>query len=203
LSQKEEILMKKIVLASTSPYRQQLLRQLCLPFVTAAPDFVEEVDQNVAPALLVRHLALGKAQSLAESYPDALIIGSDQLFVDQRGRPVGKAGNLEAAFQQLKQMVDRTLCFYTGLALLDSRRDIVQTDYATFSVTFRKLSDEQIYNYLQREKPFDCAGSFKIEGLGIALIEKMAGEDYNTLIGLPLIKLVSMLEIAGIGVLKS
>ena len=195
--------MRKIVLASTSPYRQQLLRQLQLPFITAAPDFIEKIDPSVAPALLVRHLALGKAQSLVESYPDALIVGSDQLFVDQRGRPVGKGGDIETAFQQLKQMRGKTHCFYTGLALLDSRSGAVQTDYATFSVTFRKLSDDQIYNYLQREKPFDCAGSFKIEGLGIALMEKMAGEDYNSLIGLPLIKLVSMLEIAGVEVLDS
>ena len=195
--------MRKIILASTSPYRQQLLRQLRLPFNAAAPDFVEEVDPNVAPELLVRHLALGKAQSLAASYPDALIIGSDQVFVDQRKRPVGKVGNLQAAFQQLKQMVGRTHCFYTGLALLDSRSGVVQTDYATFSVSFRSLSDDQIYNYLQREEPFDCAGSFKIEGLGIALMEKMEGEDYNALIGLPLIKLVSMLELSGVAVLGS
>ena len=195
--------MRKIILASTSPYRQQLLRQLQLSFLTAAPNFIEEIDPNVAPALLVRHLALGKAQSLIDVHPNALIIGSDQLFVDQRGRPVGKGGTMEKAFQQLRQMAGKTHCFYTGLALLDSRTGTVQTDYATFSVTFRDLSDEQIYNYLQREKPFDCAGSFKIEGLGIALIEKMAGEDYNALIGLPLIKLVSMLEIAGIKVLES
>ncbi|MCK5913246.1 MAG: septum formation protein Maf [Desulfuromusa sp.] len=195
--------MRKIVLASTSPYRQQLLRQLHLPFLTAAPNFVEEIDPNVAPALLVRHLALGKAQSLAEQYPDALIIGSDQVFVDQRKRPVGKAGHLQAAFQQLRQMAGRTHCFYTGLALLDSRSGATQSDYSTFSVTFRELSDEQIYNYLQREKPFDCAGSFKIEGLGIALMEKMEGEDYNSLIGLPLIKLVGMLEIAGVNVLDN
>jgi len=193
--------MKKIILASSSLYRQQLLRQLQLSFLAAAPDFVEEIDPNVAPALLVRHLALGKAQSLTDVYPDALIIGSDQLFVDQRGRPVGKAGSMEKAFQQLRQMAGKTHCFYTGLALLDSRTDTVQTDYATFSVTFRELSDEQIYDYLQREKPYDCAGSFKIEGLGIALIDKMAGEDYNSLIGLPLIKLVSMLEIAGIKII--
>jgi septum formation protein len=196
-------MMKKIILASSSPYRQQLLRQLQLSFLTAAPNFIEDIDPNVAPALLVRHLALGKAQSLIEVHPDALIIGSDQLFVDQRGRPVGKGGTMEKAFQQLRQMAGKTHCFYTGLALLDSRTGTVQTDYATFSVTFRALSDDQIYNYLQREKPFDCAGSFKIEGLGIALIEKMAGEDYNALIGLPLIKLVSMLEIAGIKVLGS
>ncbi len=195
--------MRKIILASTSPYRQQLLRQLQLSFLTAAPNFIEEIDPNVAPALLVRHLALGKAQSLIEVHPNALIIGSDQLFVDQRGRPVGKGGTMEKAFQQLRQMAGKTHCFYTGLALLDSRTGTVQTDYATFSVTFRGLSDDQIYNYLQREKPFDCAGSFKIEGLGIALIEKMAGEDYNALIGLPLIKLVSMLEIAGIKVLEA
>ena len=195
--------MRKIILASTSPYRQQLLRQLQLSFLTAAPNFIEEIDPNVAPALLVRHLALGKAQSLIDVHPNALIIGSDQLFVDQRGRPVGKGGTMEKAFQQLRQMAGKTHCFYTGLALLDSLTGTVQTDYATFSVTFRDLSDEQIYNYLQREKPFDCAGSFKIEGLGIALIEKMAGEDYNALIGLPLIKLVSMLEIAGIKVLEA
>ena len=195
--------MRKIILASTSPYRQQLLRQLQLSFLTAAPNFIEEIDPNVAPALLVRHLALGKAQSLIDVHPNALIIGSDQLFVDQRGRPVGKGGTMEKAFQQLRQMAGKTHCFYTGLALLDSRTGTVQTDYATFSVTFRDLSDEQIYNYLQREKPFDCAGSFKIEGLGIALIEKMAGEDYHALIGLPLIKLVSMLEIAGIKVLEA
>jgi len=193
--------MRKIILASTSPYRQQLFRQLRLPFISVAPNFVEDIDPNVAPALLVRHLALGKAQSLMESYPGALIIGSDQVFVDQRKQPVGKAGNLDAAFQQLKQMVGKTLCFYTGLALLDSRNGTVQTDYATFSVSFRSLTDDQIFNYLQREKPFDCAGSFKIEGLGIALMEKMEGEDYNALIGLPLIKLVSMLDVAGAKVL--
>jgi septum formation protein len=193
--------MRKIVLASTSPYRQQLLRQLQLPFIIAAPDFIEEIDLSVAPALLVCHLALGKAQSLAERYPDALIIGSDQIFVDQRGRPIGKAENMQAAFQQLKQMTGRTHCFFTGLALLDSHSGKIQTDYATFSVSLRELTDNQIYNYLQREQPFDCAGSFKIEGLGIALMEKLEGEDYNTLIGLPLIKLVSMLEQAGIQVL--
>lgn len=193
--------MRKIVLASTSPYRQQLLKQLQLPFVTAAPDFTEVIDPHVAPALQVRHLAVGKAQSLADQYPDAVIIGSDQLFVDQRGRTLGKAGSEHGAFKQLRQMAGRTHCFYTGLALLDSRNGTVQTDYATFSVTLRELTDEQIKDYLTRERPYDCAGSFKVEGLGIALIDKMAGEDYNALIGLPLIKLVTMLQEAGIQVL--
>lgn len=192
---------RKIILASTSPYRQQLLRQLQLPFTAVAPDYEEVLDSNVAPSLLVRHLALGKAQSLAECYPDALIIGADQVFVDQRERTVGKAGSLPAAFKQLRQMAGKTHCFYTGLALIDSKRGTVQTDYSTFTVSLRSLSDEQIYDYLHREKPFDCAGSFKIEGLGIALMEKMAGDDYNSLIGLPLLKLVEMLDIAGVKVL--
>jgi septum formation protein len=195
--------MRKIVLASTSPYRQQLLKQLQIPFVTAAPDFTEVIDPHVAPALQVRHLAAGKAQSLADQYPDAVIIGSDQLFVDHRGRTLGKAGDKHGAFNQLRQMAGRTHCFYTGLALLDCRTATMQTDHATFSVTLRELTDEQINDYLQRERPFDCAGSFKVEGLGIALIEKMAGEDYNALIGLPLIKLVTMLEQVGVNVLRT
>lgn len=193
--------MRQIVLASTSPYRQQLLRQLSLPFEAAAPNYEEVLDPDVAPALLVRHLALGKAQSLVDRYPNALIIGSDQVFVDQREHPVGKPGCLDKAFHQLKQMAGRSHCFYTGLALVDSRSGATQTDYATFTVTFRELEDEQIYSYLEKEKPFDCAGSFKIEGLGIALMEKMEGEDYNSLIGLPLIKLVTMLGSAGVDVL--
>ena len=194
--------MRQIVLASTSPYRQKLLRQLGLPFVTAAPEFEEDLDPNVAPALLVRHLALGKAQSLADRYPDALIIGSDQVFVDQRDRPVGKPGTMQNAFLQLKQMSGRSHCFFTGLAVFDSRNGVAHSDFSTFTVTFRKLTDDQIDSYLQREQPLDCAGAFKIEGLGIALMEKMEGEDYNTLIGLPLIKLVTMLEQFGVSVLS-
>ncbi len=194
--------MRKLVLASTSPYRRELLKQLQIPFVAAAPDFQEMIDSRVAPALLVRHLALGKALSLCERYPDALIIGSDQVFVDQRGQTLGKPGCFESACQQLTQMAGRTHTFYTGLALVDSRSGEQQADYATFSVTLRALADQQIVNYLKREKPYDCAGSFKIEGLGIALMEKLAGDDYNSLIGLPLIKLVRMLEQAGLQVLS-
>ena len=195
--------MRQIVLASTSPYREQLLRQLDLPFVVAAPNYSEAIDSQVAPALLVRHLAQGKARSLAERYPDALIIGSDQVFADQRGRPLGKPADLQAAFQQLQQMSGRTHCFYTGLALFDSGSGQTQTDFATFSVTFRRLSDYQIQRYLQREQPLDCAGSFKVEGLGIALLERMAGDDYTALIGLPLIKLVTMLAEAGVDALTA
>lgn len=193
--------MRKLVLASTSPYRRQLLQQLQLPFVTAAPDFIETIDAGVAPALLVRHLALGKAQSLADEYPDAVIIGADQVFVDQRGRILGKPEDPQGAFLQLRQMAGRTHCFYTGIALLDTRTAAVATDYATVNVTLRSLTDQQISDYLQRERPYGCAGSFKVEGLGIALIEKLEGEDYNALIGLPLIKLVTMLQQTGVQVL--
>ena len=171
-----------------------MLEQLQLPFEAAAPDYVEEIDPSVAPALLVRHLAIGKAQSLVDQFPDALIIGSDQVFVDQRDRPVGKPGDLPRAAQQLRQMSGRTHTFYTGLAVVDSRTGDIQADHDSFSVQLRTLTEAQIHSYLTREQPFDCAGSFKIEGLGIALMERMEGSDYNTLIGIPLIKLVTLLE---------
>ena len=194
--------MRQLVLASTSPYRQQLLRQLRYPFETAAPQFEERIDPSVAPELLVRHLALGKAESLREQFPDALVIGSDQVFVDQRGRALGKPGNAEAAQTQLRQMSGRTHTFYTGLALVDNRDGSHQCDFATYSVTLRQLSNEQIANYVRRENPVNCAGSFMIEGLGIALMEKMEGDDYNSLIGLPLIKLVTMLDQFGVHILE-
>ncbi|GAB4169158.1 MAG: nucleoside triphosphate pyrophosphatase [Geothermobacteraceae bacterium] len=195
--------MRTLVLASTSPYRRRLLEQLGLPFLVAAPRFEEELDQSVAPELLVKHLATGKAQSLAERYPDALIIGSDQIFVDARGRLHGKPGDFAAAVKQLSAMAGRSHTFYTGLALLDSATGQLQVDFATFEVHLRPLTEEQIRCYLERERPFDCAGSFRVEGLGIALMESMAGDDINTLIGLPLIKLVQMLAEAGIDVLSA
>lgn len=190
--------MRQLILASTSPYRLQLMRQLQVPFITAAPPFKEIIDQSVSPELLVRHLSLGKAQSLADRYPKALIVGSDQVFVDQRGRAVGKPHDEAAAIVQLKQMAGRTHTFYTGIALFDCVSGTHQTDYSSFSVTLRELNDEQIADYVRREKPFECAGAFKIEGLGIALMEKMEGDDYNALIGLPLIKLVTLLKQFGV-----
>lgn len=192
--------MRQLILASTSPYRLQLMRQLQLPFITAAPPFEETIDPAVSPELLVRHLSLGKAQSLAERYPNALIVGSDQVFVDQRGRAVGKPGTEAAAIAQLGQMAGRTHTFFTGIALLDSASGTYQTDYSSFAVTLRALSAEQIADYVKRERPFECAGAFKVEGLGIALMEKMEGDDYNTLIGLPLIKLVTLLKQFGVEV---
>jgi septum formation protein len=193
--------MRSIVLASTSPYRKQLLQQLQIPFVAASPVYQEEIDQKVAPELLVKHLAFHKAESLRRHFPQSLIIGADQVFVDQRQRILGKPGSFEKATEQLRGMAGRSHTFYTGLAVLDAESGESQVDFSTFTVTLRALTDEEILAYLRREEPFDCAGSFRIEGLGIALMEKMAGEDYTGLIGLPLVKLSEILCRFGVNVL--
>lgn len=193
--------MKIIVLASTSPYRMQLMRQLGLPFHVAAPKYQEQIDQEIAPELLVKHQAAGKAKSLAQNYPDALIIGSDQVFVDASGKILGKPDNLEGAVRQLRNMAGKSHTFYTGLSVYDSNRDEALTGFATYRVTLRALTEQQIRCYLQRENPLDCAGSFKVEGLGIALMQRLEGDDYTTLIGLPLIKLVDFLGHFGVQVL--
>lgn len=186
--------MRTIVLASTSPYRMQLLRQLELNFHVAAPLYKEQVDTSVSAELLVKHQALQKAKSIADRYRDALIIGSDQVFVDARHRVLGKPGTQKKAIEQLLEMQGRQHTFYTGLAIHDSASGESLTEFETFAVTLRHLSEAQVKHYVARENPVDCAGSFKIEGLGIALMEKMAGNDYTSLIGLPLILLVNMLS---------
>jgi len=193
--------MRTLVLASTSPYRLQLLHQLGLHFVVAAPLFEEQLDQGVAPELLVRHLALHKAMSLAGRYPDALIIGADQVFVDARHRVMGKPSNAEQALAQLMEMQGRTHTFYTGVAVYDSASGAHRACCETFAVTLRSLTEAQLRRYLERDNPLDCAGSFKVEGLGIALMEKMEGPDYTALIGLPLIRLTEMLIQFGVDVL--
>ncbi|PLY07402.1 MAG: septum formation protein Maf [Desulfuromonas sp.] len=193
--------MRTLVLASTSPYRRRLFKQLGVPFLTAAPRCHEEIQPGIAPELLVKHLSLQKAESLAPQYDDALIIGSDQVFVDPRNRVIGKPGSSQRAFEQLKSMSGRSHTFFTGVCLHDSARGESQVDYATFTVTLRKLSDDEIRSYIRREEPTDCAGSFKVEGLGIALMESMGGEDYTALVGLPLIKLCGMLRQAGVELL--
>ncbi len=190
--------MRSLVLASTSPYRLQLMRQLELTFQVAAPTYKERLDPEIAPELFVKHQALQKAMSLRERYPDALIIGSDQVFVDARQRMLGKPGGAEEAVAQLMEMQGRRHTFYTGVALLDSLSGEQQVEFETFSVVLRSLTEEQVRHYVSRENPVDCAGSFKIEGLGIALMESMEGRDYTSLIGLPLIRLVEMLGHFGI-----
>ncbi|MDW7643621.1 MAG: nucleoside triphosphate pyrophosphatase [Desulfuromonadales bacterium] len=193
--------MRSIVLASTSPYRRQLLRQLEIPFVADAPLYKEEMHKGIAPELLVKHLAYHKAHSLRERYPEALIIGSDQIFVDPRNQVLGKPMTQAKAVEQLRAMAGRSHTFYTGVTVFDASNGQSLSDFATCTVTLKTLTDEQISRYVQRENPVDCAGSFKIEGLGIALMQKVEGEDYTSLIGLPLIKLVDLLGQFGVEVI--
>lgn len=182
-----------LVLASTSVYRSELLKRLQLPFETAAPDVDETpLPHESARATSIR-LAQEKACAVAAAYPDALIIGSDQvaLLGDQQ---LGKPLTHDNAVKQLRAMRGKTTCFYTALALLNSKTGDMQTAVAENHVTLHDLSDSEIEDYLRKEQPYHCAGSAKSEGLGIALISNMSGDDPNALIGLPLILLCEMLR---------
>lgn len=192
--------MRRIVLASSSPSRKTLLSRLGLPFETAIPDIDEKRLPGESPRDMVMRLSYDKAMALAQNFPDALIIGSDQCAVID-GTVLGKPGDFERAFAQLKQASGQAVVFHTGLCLLESDSLNSQIDDVTFEVCFRELSDQQISRYLHKEQPFLCAGSFKAESMGIVLFERMRGEDPNALIGLPLIRLVTMLQRAGVEVL--
>ncbi|MGB9092963.1 MAG: Maf family nucleotide pyrophosphatase [Gallionella sp.] len=182
-----------LVLASSSVYRNELLKRLNLPFETIAPDVDETpLPQESARATSMR-LAQVKARAVAGKYPDALIIGSDQVALLE-GNQLGKPLTHDNAVKQLRAMRGKTTHFYTALTLLNSRTGHMQTEVAENFVTLRELSDEEIENYLLREQPYHCAGSAKTEGLGIALISRMSGDDPNALIGLPLILLIEMLQ---------
>lgn len=191
---------RRLILASTSPFRRELLTRLALPFITRAPDTDETALPGEQASALVSRLAEAKARAVAQHETGALIIGSDQVAVLE-GAILGKPGNHERALAQLQKASGKTVVFYTGLCLLDSDSNRLQTDTILFQVTFRSLNIQQIENYLRREQPYQCAGSFKAEGLGIALFSTMRGDDPNSLIGLPLIRLVQMLEIEGVTVL--
>lgn len=182
-----------LVLASTSPFRKALLEKLGIPFATISPEVDETPARDETPEQLVYRLAIAKAQAVAGQFPNALIIGSDQVAIID-GQILGKPGSHDKAVQQLRQASGKTVTFLTGLCLYNSRTDHSQSEVIPFKVHFRNLSDAQIENYLQREQPYNCAGSFKSEGLGIALFEKLEGDDPNSLIGLPLIALIKMLE---------
>lgn len=186
--------MRPLVLASTSPYRRELLARLGVEFTTARPDVDETPLPGEAPEALVARLARAKAQAVAAAHPEALVIGSDQVAVLD-GAILGKPGSHERAREQLLRASGREVRFLTGLALCDGERCAVEVE--PYGVVFRTLSEGQIERYLRREQPYDCAGSFKSEGLGIVLFERLEGEDPNALIGLPLIRLVRMLEAAG------
>lgn len=187
----------KLILASTSPFRKQLLDRLGLEYETAAPDVDETPLDNENIETMVVRLAEAKARTVADSYPDALIIGSDQSAV-LNGQPLSKSGGFDKAFQQLKDASGQKIIFQTGLCLLNSKTGHLQSACIPYSVVFKTLNDQQIKNYLEMEQPYNCAGSFKSEGLGIALFDKFEGDDPNALIGLPLIKLIEMLANEGI-----
>lgn len=189
--------MQRILLASTSIYRQQLLEKLNLPFICAAPRVDETPLPGESAKALVLRLAVAKARALSVAYPDALIIGSDQVCVIDN-EITGKPHTAENAYKQLRKASGQKVTFYTGLALYNSQSLHLQAVCEPFHVHFRQLTDGEINSYIRQEQPLNCAGSFMSEGLGIALFEKLEGRDPNTLIGLPLIALLEMLRAEGI-----
>lgn len=190
----------KIILASSSPFRRALLERLRIPFETVAPEVDERPHDGESPQELVERLAIAKAKAVAERHAGCLAIGSDQVAL-HRGEIVGKPHTHENAAKQLRDASGSRVTLYTGLALVNSDTGRIQSEVVPFHVDFRELSNAQIERYLRKEQPYNCAGSVKSEGLGIALLERFEGEDPNTLIGLPLIRLVRMLENEGVEVI--
>ncbi len=187
----------QLVLASTSTYRKQLLERLMISFETARPETDETPLPGETPSATAERLAVEKARAVAPSFPDALIIGSDQ--VAHLGSEVfGKPGTEERAIAQLQRMRGRTVVFHTALALINTRSGRIQCEGVPTLVRFRDLSDDEIRRYVATERPLDCAGSAKAEGLGISLLEALSGDDPTALIGLPLIALSRMLRAEGI-----
>jgi len=193
--------MQQLVLGSSSPFRRALLEKLGLNFESSSPDIDETAIENESAEELVARLSQQKAKAIAASYPDALIIGSDQVAVLEN-TILGKPGNHDNALKQLKAASGKHVRFLTGLTLLNAKTGQHQTCVEPFNVHFKSLSDQQIDYYLQQEQPYQCAGSFKSEGFGISLFSKLEGDDPNSLIGLPLIKLIEMLMVEGIDVLQ-
>ncbi|MFO1413987.1 MAG: Maf family nucleotide pyrophosphatase [Burkholderiales bacterium] len=186
-----------LVLGSTSRYRRALLERLGMPFEVAAPAVDETALPGERPAQTALRLAEAKARAVAARYGDALVIGSDQV-ADCDGRPVGKPGDRERAFEQLRALSGRTVVFHTGLALVDAASGRCHRELVDVASTFRTLDDAQIARYLDREQPFDCAGSVKSEGFGIVLFDRIASDDPTALIGLPLIALARLLRAEGV-----
>jgi MAF protein len=189
--------MLPLLLASSSPYRRELLERLHLPFVCASPDIDESHRPQESATELVKRLAQEKAMALATRFPDHLIIGSDQVAVLGE-QIIGKPHTFERALEQLKASSGKSVSFLTGLALYNSRTGECQIDCVPFTVHMRELDEERISRYLRAEQPYDCAGSFKAEGLGVRLFQSTEGPDATSLIGLPLIRLVDMLTAEGV-----
>ncbi len=190
----------KLVLASSSPFRKALLDKLNLPFETDSPDIDETPLANEPVESMVKRLSTAKAEALAAQHPDSLIIGSDQSAA-LNGNILHKPGSFEVAFEQLSAASGQTITFYTGLCLYNSATKQSTTLCEPFVVKFRELTNREIEHYLKAEEPYNCAGSFKSEALGISLFESMRGDDPNSLIGLPLIKLCEMLKQNGMPVI--
>ena len=191
---------QKLILASTSPYRRELLNRLGLAFDVANPQTDETPLPGETPEPLSLRLSEAKARAVANLYPDALIIGSDQVATVD-GKIFGKPGNHQNAVKQLKELSGKTVNFFTGLCLLNAQTGKADVRGIPTLVTFRQLTDSEIENYLRREPAYNCAGSAKSEGLGIALLSSMRGEDPNALVGLPLIALCDMLRRQGMAVI--
>ncbi len=188
---------RPLVLGSTSRYRRELMTRLALPFDVAAPDVDETPAAGESPKALALRLALAKARAVAAQHPDAVVIGSDQV-ADLAGQPLGKPGTHERATLQLQQMRGQTVVFQTAVAVVCLATGFEQVDLAPVRVQFRDLSDAEIERYLRAEQPYDCAGSAKSEGLGIALLDAIDSDDPTALIGLPLIRTCRMLRAAGL-----
>lgn len=192
--------MPPLILASTSPYRRELLTRLGLPFTVANPQTDESPLPDETPEALALRLSEAKARAVAQAHPEALIIGSDQVATVD-GRIFGKPGTHEQAVAQLQALSGKTVNFFTGLCLYNAHTGQADVRGIPTLVTFRQLSDSEIENYLRREPAYNCAGAAKSEGLGIALLHSMRGDDPNALVGLPLIALCDMLRNQGVAVL--
>jgi septum formation protein len=191
---------RQLILGSTSRYRRELLARLNTPFTVVGPDVDETPAEHEAPRALALRLALAKARAVAALHPEAVVIGSDQV-ADLNGMPLGKPGNHERAVLQLQRMRGQTVVFQTAVAVVCAATQFEEVDLAAVKVKFRDLSDAEIETYLRTEQPYDCAGSAKSEGLGIALLESIDNDDPTALVGLPLIRTCRMLRAAGIELL--
>lgn len=189
--------MIEIILASSSPYRKQLLRQLNLDFSCVSPDINETPKQDETAPNMVARLALEKARKVSADYPDSWIIGSDQC-ASFDGTLIGKPRSVEAAEKQLRAFSGKELIFYTSVCLFNQNNDYLEADVVESKVVFRTLSDLEISDYVAKDNPVDCAGSFKAESLGISLFEALESKDPSALIGLPLISLCRLMREAGI-----
>lgn len=199
MSEAPRIPSRPLILGSTSRYRRELLGRLQLPFEVVPPEVDETPLAGEQPQALARRLALAKARAVSARFPGAVVIGSDQV-ADLRGEPLGKPGTHERATAQLRSMRGHTVIFQTAVAVVCGETGFVQEDLAPVSVRFRDLGDAEIEAYLRAEQPYDCAGSAKSEGLGIALLDAIDSDDPTALVGLPLIRTCRMIRAAGIHV---